>query len=356
MNGKRSGNCKVSVIIPVYNAEKYISECIDSLIGQTLRQCEFIFVNDGSSDRSGLIIEGYKNKDARIKLINQQNQGVSAARNNAMAAAAGEYAGFVDADDRVEPTMFETLYAAAAAGNCDVVFSNFESEQDGQRLVSRCPFPANEILERNYIKQDILPIYLMSDQLNAVWNKLYRMELIREHVVKFPDRVALGEDGLFNMQVISFSARVKYIDYTGYHYREVQGSATRNVVHKDYFARALEVYQAKLPPAFESLLMQERVLELKTIKFIRAVISYIHLYFMPTTGLSFQQKYRYVKNMLDQPVIHEALPLYKQQIGSELGRYEWLILLMMKSKSAMGLYWITAYSRARNNKLQGVKR
>lgn len=345
--------CKVSVIIPVYNAEKYISECIDSLLGQTLQQCEFIFVNDGSSDRSRLIIEGYKNRDGRIKLINQENQGVSAARNNGMAAAVGEYVGFVDADDRVEPSMFETLYAAASTDHCDVVFSNYESEQDGRRTVSKCHLPVNVVFDKADIQQDILPIYLKSDHLNSVCNKIYAATLIREQGLQFPDRVALGEDGFFNMNVLSYCNSVKYIDYTGYYYREVPGSATRNVVHKDYFARALEVYEAKLPSALESLLEQERVQDLKTIKFIRAVISYIHLYYMPATGLSFQQKYRYVKKMLDQSVIHEALPRYKQQFGSELGRYEWLILLMMKSKSAMGLYWITAYSRARNKQTTG---
>lgn len=344
---------KVSVIIPVYNAEKYISECIESLLGQTLQQCEFIFVNDGSSDRSRLIIEGYKNQDGRIKLINQENQGVSAARNKGLAAASGEYIGFVDADDRVEPSMFETLYAAASAEHCDVVFSNYESEQDGRSTVSRCHLPVNVVFDNADIQKNILPIYLKSDHLNSVCNKIYAANLIREQELQFPDRVALGEDGFFNMNVLCYSNSVKYIDYTGYYYREVPGSATRNVVHKDYFARALEVYETKLPSAFESLLEQEMVQDLKTIKFIRAVISYIHLYYMPATGLSFQQKYRYVKKMLDQSIIHEALPRYKQQIGSELGRYEWLILLMMKYKSAMGLYWITAYSRARNKQTTG---
>lgn len=353
MSGRSSEASKVSIIIPVYNAEKYISECIESLLGQTLRHCEFIFVNDGSTDNSRAIIEGHQSKDDRIKLINQHNQGVSAARNHGLAAASSEYIGFVDADDQVEKSMFETLYKAAHADNCDIVFSNFESEQDGRKIVNRCPLPVDVVFDKAFIQQEILPIYLKSDQLNSVCNKIYALKLIREQGLQFPDRVALGEDGLFNMQVLSYSSSVKYIDYTGYYYREVPGSATRNVVQKDYFARALEVYEAKLPTAYESLLEQEKVLALKTIKFIRAVISYIHFYYLPATGLSFQQKYSYVKKMLDHPVIHEALPLYKQQIGNELGRYEWVILLMMKSKSAMGLYWITAYSRVRNKQIIG---
>ncbi|CAM4112679.1 glycosyltransferase [Paenibacillus alkaliterrae] len=346
-------NMKVSVIIPVYNAEKYISECIDSLLAQTLQHCEFIFVNDGCSDRSRLIIEGYQNKDARIKLINQPNQGVSAARNNGIAAAVGEYVGFVDADDWVEPSMFETLYDAAAAEQCDIVFSNFESEQDGRRFVNQCPFPAGEVLDKYYISKEIFPIYVKGDQLNSVWNKLYKAALIRGHKVQFPDEIALGEDGLFNIKAISCSVHVKYIDFTGYHYREAPGSASRNIAKKDYFAGALDVYQMKLPPAFLSQLDEEKVLSLKSFRLIKSVISYIHLYYMPATGLSFRQKYRYVKKMLEHKAIHEAIPRYKEQINGELGRYEWLILLMMKSKSAMALYWLTAYSRTRNKQSIG---
>src|SRR6476646_4070363 len=93
---------KVSVIIPVYNAGKYITRCIESLLNQTLQECEFIFINDGSIDDSREIIEGYKQVDDRIILINQVNQGVSIARNKGLYLAAGEYVGFVDADDCIE--------------------------------------------------------------------------------------------------------------------------------------------------------------------------------------------------------------------------------------------------------------
>src|SRR3954470_7921673 len=102
---------KVSVVIPVYNAEKYITECIESLLNQTLKQCEFIFVNDGSSDNSSQIINEFKKKDNRIILINQENQGVSIARNNGLKAASGEYVGFVDADDYIDCEMYETIYS-----------------------------------------------------------------------------------------------------------------------------------------------------------------------------------------------------------------------------------------------------
>ena len=137
---------KVSVIIPVYNAEKYITECIESLLNQTLQQCEFIFVNDGSKDHSGAIIDEFKKKDSRIILINQENQGVSMARNNGLKAASGEYVGFVDADDYIENDMYETMYNHAKQDECDAVISNLESEMEGRKFISNYPFPQNTIL------------------------------------------------------------------------------------------------------------------------------------------------------------------------------------------------------------------
>ncbi|MES9697320.1 glycosyltransferase [Bacillus sp. JJ927] len=103
----------MSVIIPVYNAEKYITQCIESLLNQTLRECEFIFINDGSTDNSEKIIEDYKKINDRITLINQENQGVSIARNRGLDVSTGEYVGFVDADDYIEKDMYEMLYNAA---------------------------------------------------------------------------------------------------------------------------------------------------------------------------------------------------------------------------------------------------
>ena len=100
----------ISIIVPVYNAEKYLSRCIDSILRQTFADFELILVNDGSSDKSKEICEKYLESDPRIKLINQENSGVSAARNTGLDNASGEYIGFVDSDDFIEKNMYEELY------------------------------------------------------------------------------------------------------------------------------------------------------------------------------------------------------------------------------------------------------
>ncbi|CAG9613764.1 Undecaprenyl-phosphate 4-deoxy-4-formamido-L-arabinose transferase [Bacillus rhizoplanae] len=339
---------KVSVIIPVYNAGKYITQCIESLLNQTLQECEFIFINDGSTDNSRKVIEKYKKLDDRITLINQENQGVSIARNTGLHVATGEYVGFVDADDHIEKDMYEILYNSAKQGNCDVVISNFKGEMEGHKVIVKYPFPVNIILKTDYIEQELLPYFLKTENLNTVVNKIYGNKLIRENNVKFPEKVALGEDGMFNMQFFSNATNMKYIDYVGYHYREVAGSATRNISEKDYFKRAVEVYTMELPNVYTGKINKVRVHQLKSIKFINSVMSYIHIYFTPSRDVGLSKRYKYVKNMIRNKYVREALPIYYSEIYSTLGRYEQFIVDLIKRKLTIGLYCAATYSRFRN--------
>ncbi|MBO1579737.1 glycosyltransferase [Bacillus sp. XF8] len=339
---------KVSVIIPVYNAEKYITQCIESLLNQTLQECEFIFINDGSIDNSREIIEGYKQVDDRITLINQENQGVSIARNMGLQLAAGEYVGFVDADDYIDKDMYETLYNSVKQSNCDVVISNFKGEMEGHKVIIKYPFPIDIVLKKDYIEQEILPYFLKADNLNTVVNKIYRNSLIKENNVKFPSGIALGEDGMFNVEFFSIATHMKYIDYVGYHYREVAGSATRDTSKKDYFKRAVEVYNMELPKTYTGKVDKVKIRELKSIKFINSVISYIYIYFEPSKDIRFSKRYKYVKNMVRNKYVREALPLYYGEAYSKLGRYEKFLINMMKRKFTAGLYFAVSYSRFRN--------
>ena len=111
---------KVSVIVPAYNVEGYINDCLESLVNQTLKEIEIIVVNDGSTDRTSEIISKFSAKDSRMKIINQENQGLSAARNNGMQQATGEYIGFVDSDDYIDLDFYEKLYEAAKTNDADI--------------------------------------------------------------------------------------------------------------------------------------------------------------------------------------------------------------------------------------------
>ncbi|MBT2709483.1 glycosyltransferase [Pseudomonas sp. ISL-84] len=337
---------KVSVVIPVYNAEKYLPSCIESLLTQTLDLCEFIFINDGSIDKSKKIIEEYAKADSRILLINQANHGVSAARNKGLNAASGEYIGFVDADDYVKQDMFETLYKSAENNNCDVVLCNFESEMEGHKFITNYQIPKNEILRKDYIQQELLPYFIKADNLNSVVNKLYNAKLVKE--IEFPDQVVLGEDGLFNMKFFSIATSMIYLEYIGYHYREVAGSATRNVSGKDYFKRSLEVYHFPLPEFYTLKIDNVRIRQLKSIKLVNSVMSHIHVYLKPVKDMSLKKRYKYVKNMISNKDVREALNFYYRELYQSLGRYEKFILNMIKWKSFIGIYCAVTYSRFRN--------
>jgi glycosyltransferase involved in cell wall biosynthesis len=339
---------KVSVIIPVYNAEKYISQCIDSLLNQTLTDCEFIFVNDGSKDNSGAIINEYKVNDNRIKLVNQPNQGVSVARNAGLQVAAGEYIGFVDADDYVERDMFETLYVKAKEKNCDVVVSNYESYIKECRTTINLPFNKNITLNREYIESRILPNFLKADNLNAIWNKIYKKKLIVDKNVRFPEGVPLGEDALFNITFFSYATNVCFLNYSGYHYLENEGSATRDFKHTDYFQRVIDVFNTEIPEINNVIKDMNLIKSLKAIKLINNVMSMVYIYLAPIKSLGIKKRYIFVKKMVENIYVREALHIIPIEFQSALGRYERLIIKLVEKKSIIGLFFATAYSRYRN--------
>src|SRR5690606_10539852 len=136
------------------------------------------------------------------------------------------------------------------------------------------------------------------DDLNTVVNKLYRRNIVYDKKIQFPEGVALGEDGIFNMYFMSEASSIKYLDYCGYHYREVAGSATRNIESKDYFGRALEVFKMDVPPFYYSLMEHQKISEMKSIKWIRNVISYIHVYFTTSNKMSYRQRSQYINQMI----------------------------------------------------------
>ncbi len=338
----------MSIIIPVYNAEKYITQCIESLLSQTLKECEFIFINDGSKDNSSEIINNYKKSDKRILLINQSNRGVSAARNAGLKAASGKYIGFVDADDIVEKDMFKVLYDTAENESSDIIISNFQSMLEGRRFITNYPFPKNINLNFEYVQQNILPYFLKMDDLNTVCTKIYKNDLIAQAAAVFPQDLALGEDGFFNIQCFSHAKSIRFIEYVGYYYREVEGSATRDIGKKDYFSQALVVYNQKLPEIFITNMDLTFIRKLKSIKLINYVMAYLYIYSKPSNELSFFKRYQYIKNMISNQSVREALPQYKSEMSTTFGRYEKFLISMIERKSMTGLYFLTAYSRFRN--------
>lgn len=225
----------ISVIIPVYNVEKFLPQCLDSVISQTYGNIEIICVNDGSTDSSLSILEAYAKSDSRIKIINQNNAGVSVARNNALSVAKGKYIYFLDSDDYIEHRALKEL--REAIGDCDAVFANFETvDEDSEIIKHRL---AIHLFLKNESKV-VLPseIDLI---LPSVWGKLYRKSRIDKLKLRFP--VGLHyEDVFWHWVYLSNNCQVRFITDKLYNYRQRAGSVMANTRKGD----SVVVYQGIL--------------------------------------------------------------------------------------------------------------
>lgn len=173
---------KISVIVPVYNVEKFIRRCLDSIINQTIKDLEIILVNDGSTDNSGLICDEYAKLDNRIITIHKENGGLSSARNRGLDVATGEWIAFVDSDDYIDHKMYEILYKNAEKNNCDISVCYFEYiNQNGISL-----YNAKKKLgiDGIYDENAFLNLLYKNSETNLIcvcaWNKLYKKEIFDE--------------------------------------------------------------------------------------------------------------------------------------------------------------------------------
>lgn len=229
---------KVSIIVPIYNVEPYLRQCLDSLVNQTYKHIEIICVDDGSVDASGVILDEYAKADNRIIVIHTVNSGVSSARNTALYIASGQYIMFVDGDDWIELDTCEISISSAEKNNADVVIWSYMREFDGRSLpkkISLCKsaFCGNECrdLHRRMfgLVGNELSMPENADALSTVWGKLYRNHIIREKRIAFSDlnRIGTYEDGLFNIEYFLHVQKVVYIDEYLNHYRKNTGMTSK---------------------------------------------------------------------------------------------------------------------------------
>ena len=202
----------VSIIVPVYKVEKYIRQCVDSLLAQTYRNIEVILVDDGSPDNCGAICDEYAAKDSRVKVIHQQNGGVSVARQTGIDHATGEYSIHADPDDWVELNMIEELVAKAVANNADMVICDFYRESKSDRI-HVCQNPGNDLSASAVLRK------ILSQQLHgSCWNKLVNRSRI-EGIGFTPEDLCILEDELYNIRILTRSIKVTYLPKALYHYR-----------------------------------------------------------------------------------------------------------------------------------------
>jgi glycosyltransferase involved in cell wall biosynthesis len=338
----------VSVIIPVFNAQLHLKKCIESLLLQTQKSCEFIFINDGSTDASKTIIADFQKLDSRIVLINQDNQGVSAARNAGLQIAKGKFIGFVDADDTIESNYFQRLLETAATYKVDIVIAKYTLVQKDKKSLSTTNFPENKVLDSEFIQNKIIPHLMQFEDVNAIWNKFFSAELLQKNDIKFPIGVALGEDGLFNMQAFHQAKSVYFADFAGYNYMEIDGSATRSFATNTYFHHLKNEYQQDFSMYQNKHLTAEKISKLKAKKFLTKAISLLHEYTNPINKLGKEVAYKRVVTLLNDATFTKILHENYNEITAGKGRYEKFIFCAAKNKWIHLLFIATSYSRLRN--------
>lgn len=225
---------KVSIVVPIYNVEKYLRQCLDSIVNQTLKNIEIICVNDGSTDNSLKIIQEFADKDSRIKIINKENTGYGNSMNIGFDAAIGEYIGIVESDDYADSTMFESLYKEAKENDSDVVKS-------GYYLYYSIPKEKNvkvEIASPILCNRDICPVSSFKSKREQVdlfnikptiWSAIYRNDFIKNNNIRFNETPGASyQDAGFNFKVLACAKKLRLVKEAYLHYRQDNESSSVN--------------------------------------------------------------------------------------------------------------------------------
>ncbi len=202
---------KISVIVPVYNVEKYLARCLDSLCAQTFTDLEIICINDGSTDSSDKILAQYAAHDKRFIVINKKNAGVSAARNDGIARAHGEYIHFMDSDDFIDSDYYEKMFAMAIQTGADMVVSGFMTNTKYARDMK---YKSSWVACSVYKK--LRKTYAMTD--GYVWRYLFKTDFIKNNKLQFDTKMISQEDAIFVLNAIDVANKIGGVSGTNYHY------------------------------------------------------------------------------------------------------------------------------------------
>lgn len=307
---------KLSVIIPAYNTEEYISRCLDSLVNQTLRDMEIIVVNDGSTDNTLPILIKYQNNHNNIVVIDQENSGASVARNVGFNASKGKYIAFVDSDDFVDNDMYEVLYQKIETTNSDIVVCNFKE------YISETDFRIFDVSKNRgdnlTVKEHPELIYLINA---SPWNKIYRRDLFEKNSISFP--VGFRHQDLGTIpRLIMASENISFVDNAVYNYNYRRPNNVSQTYDKKLY-HSMEMIKVNLDYARENRIFDEYYDALRDLTVLHIFYSFRKLGFF----ISFDFASKYIDDAFiflkanfpdfrktkcqDMTILHKFIYLYK---------------------------------------------
>lgn len=213
----------ISIIVPIYKVEKYLDKCVNSIINQTYKDLEIILVDDGSPDNCPKMCDAFAEQDSRIKVVHKQNGGLMSARQAGLRIATGEYVGFVDGDDWIEPDMYMHFYKAICDYQPDMAVSEFYSETGGELDKSKQNLPEpffakDEMINEIYPNMLFKAPYYNFGINPCCWSKIYKKELLENCLYSIPTEIKIGEDTAFTYPCLIKAQSMAYIDKACYHY------------------------------------------------------------------------------------------------------------------------------------------
>lgn len=302
---------KISIVIPIYNAEDHLQRCVDSVLNQTEKNIEIILVDDGSKDNSIEICKNYLNQDKRVQLIHQENSGVSAARNRGIEQACGEYIGFIDSDDWIEPNMYECLLREANQASADIVICDARTVYEDGKIQADTitQLSGNQILQ----KSEFTPSLLL-EMAGSAWrciykNHRYNDKLQKQKTILFPLGVKFSEDRIFNLYAFGQANKICYIKKAFYN-RYMNEKSTVHRFHQDYFEackKSMDGIEQAIRYAWED---NNELQKVYLSQFITGAIGAICNYYYKTSTLRAAERKKMVKGLCEDSQVRNAIETY----------------------------------------------
>lgn len=224
----------LSVIVPIYGVEKYLPQCLESILAQTYTDFEVILIEDGSQDGCAAICDEFAARDSRVSVLHKTNEGLVRARKDGLKLATGSFVGFVDGDDWVEPTMFQRLCEAAQESDADIVGCKFFMDYPDRQVVGGSVV-APGVYDKAQLERDVYPVMLATGRFGeygvvpAVWCKVFRRELLADNLPAVPDRIRNGEDGAVTYPCLFDAEKICLLPDALYHYRQHEAQMVRQL-------------------------------------------------------------------------------------------------------------------------------
>ena len=327
---------KVSLVVPVYNAEKYLAKSIESMLSQSLKEMELILVNDGSKDNSLAICEEYAKKDSRITVINKKNEGACIARNTGIARAKGKYIQLADADDYIDNNMLEEQYNLAEKTNAEVVMCGMKfdvHQKNGQVVISEAHYKDMVLNSQEEIK----PIFMdLFDNLlfNYTHNKLYNAEFLKKNNLKFIEWLPIDQDTNFNIDVFKALNKLTISTKAYYHYVKTFEETIVTRYHANKFKVRTFRYD-RLKELLENwgIYNDENKKKLASM-YIHHVIECFEIYNHKKCDLNTKEKKQEIEKILNTKQVKDSLEILDRANSS----YTNMVFKAMKSGSVNRIY------------------